>query len=96
MRATEPILSVSDELVLQNFQSVLRKGLDDRALLNAVMSTYTSAVTSSSYNDDHFRYQTEALSCLRQSLRSPDEATSESTLGAILLLAGIEVYHPFL
>ncbi|RAO72778.1 uncharacterized protein BHQ10_008790 [Talaromyces amestolkiae] len=89
-RATEPILSVSDELVLQNFQSVLRKGLDDRALLYAVMLTYTSAVASSSYNDEHFIYRTETLSSLRQSLRSSDEATSEPTLGAILLLAGIE------
>lgn len=82
--------------MLQNFQSVLRKGLDDRALLNAVMLTYTSAVAPSSYNDEHFTYRTEALSSLRQSLESSDEATSEPTLGAILLLAGIEVCHPSL
>ncbi|QGA21253.1 hypothetical protein EYB26_008963 [Talaromyces marneffei] len=90
IRATEPILSVSEEHVLQNFQSVLRKGLDDRALLNAVMLTYTSASTPSSCNNDYFKYQTEALSSIRQNLRSSDGATSESTMGAILLLAGIE------
>ncbi|PCH00714.1 Hypothetical protein PENO1_046560 [Penicillium occitanis (nom. inval.)] len=90
IRDTEPILSVSDELVLQNFQSVLRKGLDDQALLNAVMLTYTSAFTPSSCNDELFKYQTEALRSLRRNLESPDGATSESTLGAILLLAGIE------
>uniref|UniRef100_A0A093VBG6 Uncharacterized protein n=1 Tax=Talaromyces marneffei PM1 TaxID=1077442 RepID=A0A093VBG6_TALMA len=88
IRATEPILSVSEEHVLQNFQSVLRKGLDDRALLNAVMLTYTSASTPSSCNNDYFKYQTEALSSIRQNLRSSDGATSESTMGAILLLAG--------
>lgn len=81
--------------MLQNFQSVLRGGLDDRALLNAVMLTYTSAFTPIGCRGEHFRYQTEALSSLRQNLKSPDGATSESTLGAILLLAGIEVCHPF-
>lgn len=80
--------------MLQNFQSVLRKGLDDQALLNAVMLTYTSAFTPSSCNDELFKYQTEALRSLRQNLESPDGATSESTLGAILLLAGIEVWRP--
>lgn len=88
-------MSVLDERVLENFQLVLRKGLDDRALLNAVMLTYTSSAASCSYNYERFKYQTEALSSLRQNLKSPDGATSEATLGAILLLAGIEVCHHF-
>lgn len=79
--------------MLENFQLVLRKGLDDRALLNAVMLTYTSSAASCNY--ERFKYQTEALSSLRQNLKSPDGATSEATLGAILLLAGIEVCHHF-
>lgn len=94
-QATKPFFSVSDELVLLNIQSVLRKGLDDQALLSAVMLTFTFAVTSGCIDRECLKYQNEALSSIRQSLSSPDpDACSihaESTLGAILLLAGIEV-----
>jgi hypothetical protein len=34
LQVAEPVFSVTDELVLQNFRSVLRKGLDDNALLS--------------------------------------------------------------
>ncbi|KAE8441222.1 hypothetical protein EG329_005622 [Mollisiaceae sp. DMI_Dod_QoI] len=86
----EPIFSVSDELVLQNFRSVLRKGLDDHALLNAVMLTFAFAATAGSIDRECLGYQSEALSSIRERMSSPNRATSESTLGAILLLAGIE------
>jgi hypothetical protein len=33
----------------------------------------------------------QALSSIRQRMSSPDRAATESTIGAILLLAGIEV-----
>ena len=90
-QATEPVFSVSDELVLQNFRSVLRKGLDDHALLSAVMLTFEFTVTAGSIDRKCLGYQSEALSSIRQRMSFPDRATSESTLGAILLLAGIEV-----
>lgn len=86
------MFSVSDELVLRNFQSVLRKGVDDPALLNAVMLTFVFAA-GNHFTKEFLGYQGKALSFLRQRLSSPDGmATSESTLAAILLLAGIEVY----
>lgn len=90
-QATEPVFSVSDELVLQNFRLVLRKGVDDQALLSAVMLTFAFAVTAGSIDRECLEYQSEALSSIRQRMSSPDRATSESTLGAILLLAGVEV-----
>ncbi|KAH6867475.1 putative N-ethylmaleimide reductase [Thelonectria olida] len=82
-----PVFSVSDELVLQNFRFILRQGLDDHALLSAVMLTFAFAVTPGSVNKECLSYQGEALSSIRQKMSSPDRA-SESTLGAILLLAG--------
>ncbi|KAF2705408.1 hypothetical protein K504DRAFT_337429, partial [Pleomassaria siparia CBS 279.74] len=92
-QAIEPVFSISDELVLPNFRSVLRKGLDDRALLNAIMLTIACAVTSNtgSIDGECLGYQSEALNSIRQRLSSPDRATLESTLGAILLLAGVGV-----
>jgi hypothetical protein len=89
--ATEQALSVSDELVLQNLGSVLRKGLDDHALLNAIMLTFVFTSTASIIDRDYLRYQVEALGSIRQRMSSPDKATTEPTLGAIVLLAGIEV-----
>jgi hypothetical protein len=82
--------------VLQNFRSVFRKGLDDHALLSAFMLTFAFAVTASSTDREYLGYQSEALSSIRQRMNSPDRATSESTLGAILLLAGVEVCNPSL
>ncbi|KAN0099217.1 hypothetical protein V8E51_012992 [Hyaloscypha variabilis] len=89
-QATEPVFSVSDELVLLKFRSVLRKGLDDHALLSAIMLTFAFAGTVGSIDRDCLGYQGEALSSIRQRMSFPDKAPSESTLGAILLLAGIE------
>ncbi|EEU37888.1 uncharacterized protein NECHADRAFT_97992 [Fusarium vanettenii 77-13-4] len=89
-KSTEPVFSVSDELVLQSLGSTLRKGLDDDALLNAVMLTFAFAVSSGSIDKECLDYQSDALSSIRQSMSSPERATSESTLGAILLLAGID------
>lgn len=81
--------------MLQNFPSILRKGLDDHGLLSAVMLTFAFAATAGSINKECLEYQCEALTSIRQRISSPDRATAESTLGAILLLAGIEVRESF-
>ncbi|CAG8896685.1 unnamed protein product [Penicillium egyptiacum] len=90
-QATELVFSVADELVLQNFRSILRNGLDDNALLSAIMLTFSFTITASMTSRECLEYQNEALSSIRQRMDSPDRAATESTIGAILLLAGIEV-----
>lgn len=94
-RAAEPTFSVLDELVLQNLRSVFRSGLDDRALLSAVMLTFAFTFTASGISRECLSYQGEALSSIRHSVSSPNTANSESTLWAILLLAGVEVCITF-
>ncbi|KAF5010366.1 hypothetical protein FDECE_3482 [Fusarium decemcellulare] len=94
-QATGPIFDVSDELVLQNFRTVLRKGRDDDALLSAIMVTFAFAVAPGSIGREFLGYQSEALSSIRRRISSPAMVPSESTLGAILLLAGIEVCTTF-
>ncbi|KAJ4249276.1 hypothetical protein NW757_007853 [Fusarium falciforme] len=54
------------------------------------MLTFAFAVSSGSIDKECLDYQSDALSSIRQSMSSPERATSESTLGAILLLAGID------
>ncbi|TVY83896.1 hypothetical protein LSUE1_G001963 [Lachnellula suecica] len=86
----QQVFSVSNERVLENFRSVLREGLDDHALLSAVMLTFAFEETAGSINRCCLGYQGEALRSIRRRMSSPDIAPSESTLGTILLLAGIE------
>lgn len=60
------------------------------------MLTFAFAVSSGSIDKECLDYQSDALSSIRQSMSSLERATSESTLGAILLLAGIDVRATFL
>ncbi|KAL2831403.1 hypothetical protein BDW59DRAFT_140140 [Aspergillus cavernicola] len=89
-QAAEPVFSIAEELAFQNFHSVFRTGFDDPALLNAVMLSLAFAVTGSSIDQECLRYQGQAISYIRERMSSLGEATSEPTIGAILLLAGVE------
>lgn len=90
-QAPEPVFSVSKPLAFQSFQAVFREGLVDPTLVNAVMLALVSAVTGSKMDKERLGYQQHAIVGIRKRMDHVDEATSETTIGAILLLAGIEV-----
>jgi hypothetical protein len=90
-QAAEPVFSFADKVTLQNFRSVFRTGLNDPALLNAVMLTFAFAVTGGVMDRECLGYQTQAMSSIRERLSLSNGAVSTTTLGAILLLAGVEV-----
>ena len=90
-QAPEPVFSVAEGLAFQNFQAVFRTGLVDPALLNAVMLSFAFAVTEGSIDSECLIYQGQAIGFIRERMSFPEEATSESTIGAILLLAGVGV-----
>lgn len=85
------MFSVSKPLAFQSFQAVFREGLVDPTLVNAVMLALVSAVAGSKMDKERLGYQYKAIAGIRERMSCVDEATSESTIGAILLLAGIEV-----
>lgn len=89
--AAEPIFSVADPVLFQDFGSIFRTDLDDPALLNAVMLTFALAVTGGNMDNECIGYQNQALAAVRGSVSSPETALSLPLLGAILLLAGVEV-----
>ncbi|KAJ5504902.1 hypothetical protein N7463_007776 [Penicillium fimorum] len=93
-KTAELVFSVSDELVFQNFRSVLQKGLVDNALLSAIMLTFSFTVTDCMTSRECLEYQNTALSSIRRRMSFPDRVTTEPTIGAILLLAGIEYSDP--
>ncbi|PQE26598.1 N-ethylmaleimide reductase protein [Rutstroemia sp. NJR-2017a BBW] len=88
--AAEPVFSVTDELVYHSFHTVFNAGLDDPALLNAVMLTFAFAATEGSINQEFLGYQSKAISYIRKRMSSLDRATMITTIGAILLLTGVE------
>jgi hypothetical protein len=90
-QAVEPVFSIGDDVDFQTFRSVFRTSLNDPALLNAVLLTATSAVAGGTVAGDSLRYQTETIKTLRQRISDSDANSTLSTLGAILLLAGVEV-----
>lgn len=85
------MFSIADPVLFQDFHSVFRTDLDDPALLNAVKFTFAFAVTGGNIDHECLSYQNQAISTIRERMRSPEEALSLPTLGAILLLAGVEV-----
>jgi len=95
-QAPEPVFSVVEELSFQNFSSVFRTSLVevDPALLNAVMLSFAFAVTEGIIDQECLGYQGQAISYIRKRISSLEEAASESTIGAILLLAGVKVCKP--
>jgi len=85
------VFSVKDPVAFQDFSSVFRSDLDDPALRNAVMLSFALAVTGGNMDQECVGYQNQVLATVRQRLGSPETALSLPTLGAILLLAGVEV-----
>jgi len=55
------------------------------------MLSFAFAVSGGNIDQECLRYQSQAIGRVREKMGSLDEATSESTIGAILLLAGVEV-----
>ncbi|KAL4883798.1 hypothetical protein BJY04DRAFT_24647 [Aspergillus karnatakaensis] len=91
-QAPEPVFSIAEGLAFQNFHSVFRTstGFEDPALLNAVMLSLAFAVAGGSIDGECLRYQSQAISYIRERISSLGDAAMEATIGAILLLAGVE------
>ncbi|KAE9365536.1 hypothetical protein N431DRAFT_473585 [Stipitochalara longipes BDJ] len=88
--AAEPVFSVADDVNFQTFPLVFRTGRDDPALLNAIMLTFAFAATGGIMNEECIGYQSLAMGSVRKMISSPDMPVSAASLGAILLLAGVE------
>lgn len=90
-QALEPVFSVGQDVALQTFSSVFRESLHDPALLNAMLLAATFAVAGGVLNQECLRYQTETMRSIRKRIEHSVPAVTTSTLGAMLLLAGVEV-----
>ncbi|KAL7904694.1 hypothetical protein GGI35DRAFT_192332 [Trichoderma velutinum] len=88
--ASEPVFTITEELAFQHFHAVFRTGLTDPALSNAVMFSLSFAVTEGNLDVECLKYRGCAIGGIRDKVACIKGAVSESTIGAILLLAGVE------
>ncbi|KAK8017678.1 hypothetical protein PG993_014004 [Apiospora rasikravindrae] len=88
--ASEPVFTIAGAWAFQNFRCVFRTGFVDPALLNAVMLSFAVAAAKGKLDGECLGYRGQAISHIRERVSSQNEATTESTIGAILLLAGVE------
>jgi hypothetical protein len=91
MKASEPVFSIIEGLAFQNFHHVFRTGLTDPALANAVMLSLLFAVTEGKLDIECLKYKGCTIGYIRNNMANVKGAVSESTIGAILLLVGVEV-----
>ncbi|KAK5627014.1 hypothetical protein RRF57_002729 [Xylaria bambusicola] len=86
-QSLEPVFNI---VTIESFRTIFRTGLVDPALLTAVMQSLAFAKAGDGTDREWRGYQGQAFSYLRERIGTPDMATSEPTIGAILLLAGVE------
>ncbi|VZH95141.1 unnamed protein product [Fusarium fujikuroi] len=82
-QAPEPVFSVEDDF--QNFKSVFRSGLVDPFMLSLAFTANGGVI-----NKECLVYRGQAIQHIRERISMPDKVVSESTIGAILLLVGVE------
>lgn len=70
---------------------MFRTGLDDPALLNALMLAFAFGAGTGTIDEECLYYKGQAIHFLRQRMNAPISGATEPTLGAILLIAGVEV-----
>ncbi|KAH8901222.1 hypothetical protein GQ53DRAFT_835105 [Thozetella sp. PMI_491] len=89
-QSIEPIFTIEDEVAFQTFRSVFRTGLDDPALLNAIMLAFTFGASGGTIDQQCLDYKGQAIHYIRERMNGPIRAPMEPILGAILLIAGVE------
>jgi hypothetical protein len=82
---------VENKVAFQSFQSVFQSGLEDLALLNAVMLAFAFSENGGIIDAECLEYKGEAIKSIAEKIQSPGIAITESIIGAILLLVGVEV-----
>lgn len=89
--AVEPVFTIADSPPFQSFKSVFQTGLEDPALLSALMLTLRFAVNGENLDTECLMHKTLAITWINKRLDKTREALTNTTVGAILLLIGIEV-----
>jgi hypothetical protein len=88
-QAVEPVFSISDPYSFHNVYDVYRNGFADPAFVNATVSVLMFAEHDYKLSSGVLFHQGQAMRYISQQLG--DFTSIDCTIGAILLLVGIEV-----
>ena len=88
-QAGEPVFSVNDAIDYQCLRSVFHADIEDAALASALCLTLAFAANGGVLDQECDAYRLQAIQSVNAKLSDPAEATSTSTVGAILLLVSI-------
>ena len=90
-QAGEPVINFNSYMGFQGLHTVFRSSIANPTLLNAILLTATFAVGGSRESAKFLTYKGETLRLINEDLKHPDKNNTPATIGAILLLVGIEV-----
>ena len=83
--------SVNDAVDYQGLDSVFRLGLHDAAVDSALCLTLAFAANGGTLDKECTAYRLKAIQCINERLSDHAKAASNTTMGAVLLLVGVEV-----
>jgi hypothetical protein len=88
-QAVEPVFSIQDPFSFHTIHNAFRGGFADPAFSNAVMFAISFSESGHGFTSDCLNYQGRAIRQIHKQLNSL--SSLDSTVGAILLLVGVEV-----
>ena len=86
----EPLFSL-DDIGSHSLPAVFGLGLGDPAFFHAFMLSITFVLNGGALTTECLIYKAEAMRSLNEKMQSPQTAMEETSIGAIMLLTGIEV-----
>ena len=91
-QAGEAVINFNSKMGFQGLHTVYQSNIADPVLLNAILLTLTFAVHSNPTNTKFLTYKGETLRWINERLQDPQRIAVPATIGAILLLIGVEVW----
>ena len=86
----EPVFSISDRFPLQNFRVVFRAGFQDPALASSLLLSLLLARKDGRVDAEFLACKSQTIHYINHNLAGPLESSANATIGAILLLIGVE------
>jgi hypothetical protein len=89
-QAVEPVFSISDRFPFQTFRAVFRSGFEDPALASSLLLSLLLARKDGRVDAEFLACKTQTIRYINNNLAGPLESSANATIGAILLLIGVE------
>jgi hypothetical protein len=89
-QAVEPVFSISNRFPFQSFRAVFRAGFEDPALISSLLLSLLLARKDGRVDAEFLACKSQTIRYINNNLASPLDSSVNATIGAILLLIGVE------